>query len=175
VILALVSVYPWAATYSRTDAFASPPTLNGLRWLERQAPGDAAAIRWLRANAVGTPVVLETVGPDYDPEGRARISTFTGLPAVLGWAGHQLQWGHDPGRRAEDVGELFATRDLGRARSLLREYDVRYVVVGELERRDHPPAGLAKFARLGDAVFRDGDTVVYEIDRPGAAAARPGD
>ncbi len=96
-------------------------------------------------------------------------ATFTGLPAVLAWAGHQIQWGHDPVGRSEDVVELYATQDLTRARALLRRYGVRYVVVGALERRDHPRTGLAKFERLGEAVFRSRGTVVYEI-ADGAAA-----
>ena len=162
-ILGLVTAYSWAAPYSRTAAFADGPTLDGLRWLDRRAPGDVAAIRWLRETVDGTPVIVEAVGADYDPEGSARISTFTGLPAVLGWAGHEVQWGHDPGRRREDVDELYATRDVTRARSLLRRYGVRYVVVGSLERRRYPRASLAKFARLGVPAFQRGPTAVYAV------------
>ena len=145
------------------------PTLDGLRWLEQQDPDDAAAIRWLRSTASGAPVVLETVGPDFDPEGRGRVSTFTGLAHRARLGRSQLQWGHDPGMRGEDVVELYETRDLARARALLRRYRVRYVVVGGLERRDYPRAGLAKFGRLGDPVFRSGDTVVYEVGGSPAA------
>ena len=49
---------------------------------------------------------------------RARVSTFTGLPAVMGWAGHEAQWGHDPGSRLGDVQLLYSTRgSRGRARA----------------------------------------------------------
>ena len=51
--------------------------------------------------------MLEAVGDDYSAFGHARISTFTGLPTVMGWLGHELQWGHDPGRRRQDVEALY--------------------------------------------------------------------
>ena len=95
--LALVAVYPVAGTYARKDGFSQSPHLGGLRWLEEAAPGDPPAIAWLRDHAPRGSVVLESVGDDYSAFGHARISTFTGLPTVMGWTGHELQWGHDPG------------------------------------------------------------------------------
>ena len=82
----------------------------------------------------------------------------------MGWAGHEVQWGHDPGTRAADVQQIYRTTDVGLARALLRHYDVRYVVVGSLEREDYRPAELRKFDRLGRPVFRSGSTVVYRVD-----------
>ena len=83
-------------------------------WLRPTAPGDPGAIDWLRANTPGDAVVLEAFGDDYSAFGHARISTFTGRPTVLGWAGHELQWQHDPGGRADDVRTLYTTDDLER-------------------------------------------------------------
>jgi YYY domain-containing protein len=163
VLVALSLAYPLFASYSKSNRFAGDPTLDGMHWLKRDAPDDAAAIAWLRTSVDGVQTVAETVGRDFDPEGRARVSTFTGLPAVLGWAGHEVQWGHDPATRIADVQELYRTSDDQRARALLDRYEVDYVFVGELERRDYPEDGLEKFARLGRAVFRSGRTVVYEV------------
>lgn len=163
ILVGLVVVYPVAGSYARTGGFRSSPTLDGERWLERSAPDDAAAIGWLRADAVGSPVLVEAIGPDYSPVGHGRVSTFTGLPTVLGWAGHELQWGHDPSRRAGDVTTLYQTRDLDLSRKLLERYGVRYVFVGSLERRQYPAAGLVKFGQLGRVVFRSGPTVVYDV------------
>jgi len=161
VILALA--YPFAATYSRSRGFEHTPTLDGMAWLEQIAPGDAAAIKWLRRQDRGSPTVLEAVGPDFDPAGSARVSTFTGLPTVLGWGGHEIQWGHQPGRRGSDVQQIYRTQDLAVARKLLARYDVRYVFVGSLERRAYPAAGLAKFARLGERVFSHEGASVYRL------------
>jgi YYY domain-containing protein len=162
-LAALAVVYPVAGSYSRTGGFSHHPTLQGLRWLERKSPGDVDAIHWLRANVHGSPVVLEAVGSDFDPQGRGRISTFTGLPTVIAWGGHEIQWGHDVRGRGEDVQVLYGTRNLSTAHRLLARYGVRYVVVGALERGDYPAGGLAKFRKLGRIVFRSHVTVVYRI------------
>ena len=105
--------YPVAGWWARTGGLRGDPTLDGMRWLERSAPGDAAAIRWLREHAAPGAVVLEAVGDDYSPDGHARISTFSGRPTVLGWAGHELQWRHDPGTRRADVERIYRWPDVG--------------------------------------------------------------
>ena len=156
-------IHQFAGTDSREGGFHSAPTLDGLHWLQAQAPGDVAAIRWLNVNVQGAPTILEAVGPDYDPAGGGRVSTFTGLPAVLEWSGHEAQWAHDQGTREQDVKTLYTTTDLAASRALLQRYDVQYVFVGSLERTEFPPAGLSKFAQLGTPVFRDGETTVYKI------------
>jgi uncharacterized membrane protein len=165
-LVALALVYPLLASYSRSNGFEREPTLDGLRWLRERAPDDVAAIEWLRRSVDGSPTLLETVGSAYDADGRARVSTFTGLPAVIGWPGHEVQWGHDPETRPADVRRIYRTRDLAEARSLLERYGVTYVFVGELERRDYPAAALAKFARLGTPVFHSGATSVYRVGEP---------
>ena len=165
VLVALSLVYPVAASYSKSGRFDGSPTLDGMRWLERAAPDDAAAIHWLRTSVDGTPTLLEAVGADFDPDGRARVSTYTGIPAVMGWVGHEVQWGHDPGSRFADVQQIYSTDDLETARELLEQYDVDYVFVGSLERRDYPAASLAKFRELGSVAFESGTTVVYRIER----------
>jgi YYY domain-containing protein len=162
-LLALAAVYPVAGTYARKGGFAKPPHLDGLRWLEASAPGDPAAIAWLNDNAASGSVVLEAVGDDYSAFGHARISTFTGLPTVMGWAGHELQWGHDPGRRRQEVERVYREPEAAAAREPLARYDVRYVVVGPLERTDYGDRGVAKWDELGRRVFDRDGTTIWEL------------
>lgn len=161
--VALLAIYPVAASYAHSGGFSQPPTLDGLRWLGTREPGDVAAISWLRGNVHGDAAILEAVGNDFSPEGYGRISTFTGLPAVLGWGGHELQWGHDPRARSSDVEALYETHDLDRARTLLARYRIRYVVVGALERGRYPAIDGTKFGRLGAVVFSRSGTTIYRI------------
>jgi YYY domain-containing protein len=175
VALMLGLVYPYAGTYARKEAFRRPPSLDGLAWLRERAPGDVAAIAWLRAHTPGSAVVLEAVGEDYSAFGHARISTFTGRATVLGWAGHELQWSHDPGTRGADVQRLYTTTDLAAARALIARYGVDYAVAGPIERTDYGDAGLAKWDTLGRRVLdRDGTTVWALNRRPPVAATTPG-
>lgn len=170
VLIAMAAVYTVLGPYSKSDRFSRDPTLDGLNWLARQAPGDVAAIRWMRSNVDGKPTILEAVGDDFAARGHARVSTFTGLPTVLGWPGHELQWGHDLGTRRNDVRTIYATPRLETARALLERYGVTYVFVGSLERQDYPRAGMAKFGRLGRPVFSSGETTLFRVgadEQPG--------
>ncbi|MGH2949142.1 MAG: DUF2298 domain-containing protein, partial [Solirubrobacteraceae bacterium] len=163
VLLLLGAVYPYAGTWARKDGFSRAPTLDGLAWLRERAPGDPAAISWLRANTPGGAVVLEAVGEDYSAFGHARISTFTGRATVLGWSGHEIQWDHDPGDRESHVRTLYTTPDPDTARALIARYAVAYVVVGPIERTTYGDAGTAKWDTLGERVFQREGTVVWRL------------
>jgi uncharacterized membrane protein len=167
-VVALVgaAVYPVAGTYARKDGFSRAPTLDGLGWLRDRAPGDVGAIAWLNDHAPAGSVVLEAAGPDYSAFGHGRISTFTGLPSVLGWAGHERQWGHPVGDRAAQVAQAFSSPTVAAARPVLDAHRVRYVVVGPLERTDYGDAGVAKWDELGERVFDADGTTVWEIAPP---------
>jgi YYY domain-containing protein len=166
VILLLGAVYPYAGTWARKDGFSRTPTLDGLGWLRATAPGDPGAIAWLRDHTPGSAVVLEAFGEDYSAFGHARMSTFTGRPTILGWAGHEVQWDHDPAGRQVDVRTLYTTTDAATARGLIARYDVRYVVVGPIERTTYGDAGTAKWDTLGERVFDRAGTTVWRLTPP---------
>lgn len=162
-LVAGAAAFPVAGTYARTDGFAGPMRVQGLDWLAAGAPGDVAAIAWLRRHAAPDAVVLESAGEDYSPSGHARISTFTGRPTVLGWPGHVLQWGEDPGQRAAAVTRLYREPSAAAVRPLLESLAVDYVVVGPLERSDHGTIGEAKWDELGELVFEQDGTRVWRL------------
>ena len=163
VLLLLGLVYPYGGTYARKGGFARSPSLDGLEWLRPTAPGDPAAIDWLRANTPGSAVVLEAVGDDYSAFGHGRMSTFSGRATVLGWAGHELQWDHEPGSRAEDVRTLYTTDDVTQARELISRYGIDYVVHGPIERTTYGDAGLGKWQDLGEVVFEQEGTTIWRL------------
>jgi len=138
-------------------------TLDGAAWVAQSAPDEHAAIEWLNKNVAGSPVILEAPGQSYHPD-ESRVSTFTGLPTVLGWAGHELQWrGADQeiGQREQDINAIYTTPDSQRALSLLNKYGVTYVYVGPTERALYPAVGLRKFNDLMDVAFHQGDVIIY--------------
>jgi len=167
VLLLLGLVYPYAGNWARRDGFSRTPTLDGLGWLRATAPGDVEAIEWLREHAPEDAVLLEAAGPDYSGFGHARMSTFTGRPAVIGWAGHELQWTHDPGTRADDVRAMYQATEPEAARPLLDRYGVRYVVIGPIERADYGDAGIAKWDELGRRVFDRDGTTIWDVNGAG--------
>jgi YYY domain-containing protein len=150
-------------------------TLDGTLWLTESHPEDWAAVRWLNANVDGRPVILETPGAQhkaYVYEGR--ISALTGLPTVLGWAGHERQWRgtyDEQAQREQAIETLFTTVDPARARELLARYDVRYVYVGPLERTRYPEEGLRKFDALFPTVYNQAGVKIYHVTGVTGAAS----
>ena len=162
------------------DRFTDGPiTLDGADYMtravhwEKDRPlmlkNDLEAIQWLQDNVRGSPVVLEAHGDQY--HWNSRISSYTGLPTVLGWPWHQMQqrlaYDFTVRERASVVTELYETWDVTRAEDLLDEHEIKYIVVGELERAYYSPAGLQKFqimARSGvlQPVFQNEGVVIYQ-------------
>lgn len=84
-------LFPYADEF-RWD-FHTVRTLNAIAWLEqsRAFAGDLGAIEWLRANADRGTVIVEATGSGaYTPEGR--VAAMTGLPSIIGWQHHEMQW-----------------------------------------------------------------------------------
>jgi YYY domain-containing protein len=142
-----------------------PATLNASSWIAASDPGEAGAISWLDAHASPQQVVLEAIGVDYQTNGTL-ISTFTGLPAVMGWGGHEGQW--RPGdpevqTRIDDVKTMYTTNDSDLARRLLHRYGVKYVVVGEAEKARYGSStgGLAKFGSFMRIAYSSAGATVY--------------
>jgi YYY domain-containing protein len=157
-------VYPFLATYSKTGGFAGRPTLDGMAHLEYAYGDDLAAIRWLRANVEDAPVLLEATGGSYTYAGR--VSVHTGLPTLLGWGVHELQWRgnyEEPARREPDIEFLYTSTDRAHTSALLDEYGITYVYVGGVERGTYriTEAVLDKFASLMDVVYEQGDVTIY--------------
>ena len=139
-------------------------TLDGLAYIARSSPGEYAAIQWLRENGKEGEGIVEAVGDSWSAYGR--ISSSTGMPTVLGWPWHEHQWRGSREAfegREEDVRTIYTTPDASEAMRLLKEYDVQYVVVGPRERVSYGPGGLAKFPRVGDAVFESEDVTIYRV------------
>lgn len=130
---------------------------------------DYRAMRWLEENVQGSPTIVEAQLVEYN--WGSRFSINTGLPAVLGWNWHQRQQrtGHDADvwQRATEITDFYNTSIQQTAVDFLNRYDVRYIIVGQLERSFYTPEGLAKFelwnGQFWHEVYRDGQTVIYEV------------
>lgn len=140
--------------------------LDGLAFLDQGGKGDGRAVRWLNENVAGSPVVLEASGDSFTESGR--VSMATGLPTVLGWYAHEGLWRGSmrvPEGRARAVRLVYESRDVGKTLEALREYRVRFIVVGDLERERFPNLDEPKLLRLGVVVFEAGGTRIIRVRR----------
>jgi uncharacterized membrane protein len=102
----------------------------------------------------------------------SRYTINTGLPGVVGWEWHeQQQRAVNPPewvtKRIMDINEFYTTVDMQVVKQFLNLYQVKYIVVGQLEQVTYPGPGLDKFpafvGNLWNEVYRDADTVIYEV------------
>ncbi len=125
---------------------------DGLGWMDA---GDRAIVDYLRRQPHDVTIV-EAVGGAYTEY--ARISSASGVPAVLGWANHELVWrGHDSAteteRRRRQVEAIYRSGDPGRVAAAVAEAGADLVVIGALERRDFDAAQLEAVRAAGEVVL----------------------
>ena len=158
-------IYPVAASWTKANRFAGKANLDGMAWLAGSA--DYQAIEWLNQHVVGQPTILEAARPYGAYNEYGRISTATGLPTLVGWGYHEWQWRgnyDEPGRREPIVKRIYQTTNPEEARQWLEVFDVRYVVVGDLERRtyDLTHQQVAKFRAFMEPVLEVGNLLLFE-------------
>lgn len=143
---------------------------DGRRHVYRLAE-DAAVIDWLNTNEHAQVTILEAAGPSYTHF--ARISAYTGLPTVIGWETHEWLWRtsrevpHAWQRLVEPrqalVRSIYETADPTEAAIDLARYDIRYIVIGELERIRYPGLNENGLAALGETVLLEGNTRLIRL------------
>lgn len=174
VLLFLSLLYPFFALPNRANDFkpdqrAGTPTLDGWVWVRGIFPDDYAAIQWARSNIPRGAVIAEAAGRQYSFDNR--VSVATGIPAVLGWGGHELQWrgNYDQaGPREQDLEQIYRSRDLNTVRALLDKYGVDFVIVGGIERDKYQmnQSSVDKFGKLGELVFDQDSMRIYRVNTP---------
>jgi uncharacterized membrane protein len=137
--------------------------LNGLAWLEAEAPDDYAALNWLNQNVSGQPHILEAWGESYTTFNR--FSAFTGFPTVIGWRVHEWLWrgGFDiPGQRSGEVDQIYRFPLSAESLTYLNQYQVEYIIVGQKERELYPDMNLQDLLQLGPTIFKQNDTTIIK-------------
>jgi uncharacterized membrane protein len=128
----------------------------------------------MQDNIQGSPVIVEANSRNlyrwYN-----RFTIYTGLPDIAGWEWHQQQQrAVNPGtwvsQRINEIDEFYNTIDIELASNFLKKYNVKYIVVGQLEQASYPGAGLEKFnanaGKLWQSVYQDKETIIYKVITP---------
>ncbi len=164
VILLVGSLYYTAAAAASKSRFPDrDTTLDGLAFVERTSKAEYAAIFFVMDEIERDAAILEAVGEWFDS---GLISRSTGVPTVINWPGHEIQWrgSHEvlDGREG-DVARIYETMDPEEAENLLAKYDVDYVYIGGRERTKYGESGMEKFPEFMDSVFHQGDVSIFKI------------
>lgn len=167
--LFLVSIYPIFSVRSYFNSLKYYERIDGTGWINTQYPDDWAGIIWLndqfRRGQLGQhPVIVEADGDSYTDYNR--VSTFTGLPTIVGWSVHEWLWrgSYDiVAPRKEEVGRIYESTDVNETKAILSKYQAGYIFVGTLERQKFMSLAEWKFKELGTPVFTSGETVIYKV------------
>ncbi|MFZ5880673.1 MAG: DUF2298 domain-containing protein [Chloroflexota bacterium] len=162
--------YPLMAYYTKTNGFTSSfgLTLDDFDRVRRENPDEAAAIQFLLGAEDGVVAEASLVTASYS--GYSRISTYSGLPTVLGWPMHEGQWrgtSEPQGNRQGDLTTLYTTHDWNTARQIIEMYHIRYIVIGGLERATYP-VNEQKFYENLTIVFQNPGVTIYAAPQPAA-------
>ncbi len=197
----LAALYPLLATQAKWQVRMNkdaPNTLDGMAFMPYVEYGDTNyagqsvnislandydALLWMQRHIEGSPVVAEATSGTQSPYRSIanRVAMYTGLPAIVGWDWHQRQQravvpGSMVSSRIQDVNMLYNTTDIQEALDILRQYNVSYIYVGELERAYYTPEGIAKFQQMADAgllqiVYQDDAVTIYKMNEQAISSA----
>ena len=161
IVISIGFVYPAYAIKDRFDVYKlNDFSLEGNGYLLTSNVTEYEAVEFLKSVPHGT--IVEAVGGSYS--GYARISKLTGLPTVLGWPGHELQWrggGEEIGSRESDIKKLYTTTDWLSAKEILQLYDIRYIYIGDLERNTYN-ISAEKFYQYLPVIYTDQNVIIFE-------------
>lgn len=133
-------------------------TLDGLAYLKDTHPADAKAVMFLRSLS-GNELLVEAEGGDYTYY--SRISSFTGIPAVIGMPFHEFMWRGDKdgwfSTRSTDIREMYEQPQ--KTILLMKKYNATLLYVGDSERERYnvtlPAAGLENiYSSRGTDIYR---------------------
>ena len=166
-------LFPFGALRNKTGGFDSDPTLNGLTFVYNRSDGEIKALELLVSDGGDESVVVEAIGVDdrgiaggdYNID-YGRVSGRTGLPTILGWAGHEYQWRGTRNsfqERTRDVEAIYTSSDIERTKELLDKYNVSYIYIGDVERSRYEIEDTSKFDAFMEKILDEGDVTIYKV------------
>lgn len=138
--------------------------LNATAFLETDYAEDVGAIRWLKENIEGSPVILEANGDSYSEY--ERVSAMTGLPTVMGWYVHEWLWRNDVAdlnAKADEIETIYTSTNAAEVQMLVEKYDISYIFVGSCEREKYADLNNEVLQSLGEIVYQDPDYETYIV------------
>jgi YYY domain-containing protein len=156
IVVAILFVLPFMIPFTLSYGTG---TLDGLAYLKNTHAGDAGAVGWLRT-LKGDERIVEAEGGDYTYY--SRVSSFTGIPAIIGMPFHEYMWrGDDTGWFTTRLGDIKSIyQDPDKTVELMKKYNATLLYIGDAERERYevniPATGLEK-------IYSAGGTEIYRL------------
>jgi len=155
-VVSLLFIIPFVIPFTMSNGTG---TLDGLAYLKDTHAGDYGGVTYLRT-LQGDERIVEAEGGDYTYY--SRISSFTGIPAIIGMPFHEYMWRSDDtgwfSTRPQDIKSIYQEPE--KTVMLMKKYNATLLYVGDAEREQYdvliPPTGLEK-------VYSAGGTEIYRL------------
>ncbi len=154
-------LFPVEAYRSYYDSFSHYRGLNGTDYLRTSDPNETEIIVYLEANRDGKNMI-EAVGDSFT-EFNA-ISSYTGIPTVVGWRAHEWLWrgSYDEiGRRDGEVTDFYTNAT--KARPLIKKYDIGWIVLTRREKEKYK-VDVTGLLKLGKVVWQKAGEYLIKVD-----------
>ncbi|HWY79978.1 MAG TPA: DUF2298 domain-containing protein [Candidatus Sulfotelmatobacter sp.] len=171
------------ATYAKVKdrmSLTAPHTLDGMTYMQSSIYYDQGsqltllwdyrAIRWMNEHISPPAIILEGNTPIY--RWGNRVSIYTGLQTVIGWGWHEqahrsYMSADNIDKRIADVKLAYETSSIKTLLSIVRQYNIRYIYLGQLEKAYYNNEGFTKFnANVGslfDLVYQNQEVTIYKV------------
>jgi YYY domain-containing protein len=163
VTLLFILAAPLIGWKANGESYDTLQGLDGFAWIKRNYPDDYAAIEYLWGFS-GKYILIEQEGWDYGYS--ARMSSATGMSAVLGWTHHEAAWRTDNppgwhGERTTAVRTIYEQPE--RALEIMEKYNVDFLILGAPEREKYQvPDDVSAYLQDLVPVFTSGGTTIYQ-------------
>ncbi len=146
--------------------------LSSDAFLENYDIDEYRAILFLDEYVQGRPVIIEADGSSYTNAGR--FSAWTGLPTVFGWHTHEWLWRSSGDtrypeilkERENDIGSFYTSSSLEMMRSIIKKYNISFIIVGEQERLKYPDTLREDLlVELGETIFSNETVKIIEVTK----------
>jgi YYY domain-containing protein len=134
---------------------------------------DRALIEFMRSTINDFPVIAEWYETEYS--WNSRIATQTGFSSVIGWRNHMRQQYpyqlDEIDKRIQDIQLLYTGNDIKQTDRIIANYDIQYIVVGELELSKSTPEALDNFETMLKQeklklIYQSTKTRLYQVIEP---------
>lgn len=180
-------IIPFSYTSSISDWFylnkdKSQRSLDGSRYIADLGIEDDSGnyysfknrldlIDYLNENESSSVNILEAYGNSYSDY--ASVSAYTGLPTVLGWETHEWLWRTTSFEESSyqtliaplqrEIDDFYTTSNTSIQLDFIKKYQIKYIIVAELERIKYADINEEALQSLGKVVYRSGDNYLIEV------------
>lgn len=164
IIIFLLSTYFSISTTATKLSLNNEFNIDGAHFLTKTNSDEKEVIDYIAKNLNNNDKIIESYGDSYSDF--SRISAFTGIPTIIGWPFHELQWRgsvQDIEDRKNVVDRIFLMNNNPEDVKLLKNYKNYILIIGPRERQKFSNIHVEDFDNFGTRIFQNRSYILFKI------------